>query len=461
MATRGDGARHGIRSRLGMALRLTAAGAIGIAATLAVIGEAGASQKLTTNIGNGGGGKIAKEANAVAKKHLIGPKGSGLTRGITSSSITVGCVYTAADYQGYQQGIQARFNQANKKGIDGRKLKLLPCKDDASNVQTNVQDNQQLVNQSQVFSVLSLSEMELPGSTTFLNNNQVPFFGWGFNPGFCGTRWGFGWNGCLSGNSIKMPIEAIAGNLAEAAVKASGLKPSQVRLANQAENDASGKIDAAQTGAIFKAIGSKVVYNKTDYPASSSGVDNTPYVQAIMASKPNIVYLSTNFADVAPLAASLKAAGYKGMVLDFVNYIPGLLQSSSQLASALKNEYINTQVVPYEQNTPYIKTIEKSFSSAGKVKLVTLGAFMGYAEADMLVQMLQKVGKNLNTKTFDQAINDKGFTAFNSGPSGGPGKLIWPAGHYLPADCAAVTQVTGTKYKVVEPFSCYQSFKVG
>lgn len=423
-------------------------------------GAGAASLKLITNIGNGGGGPIVKQANAIAKKDLVGPKGSGLTRGITASQVTVGCVYTAADYVGYQDGIQAAFAQANKTGIYGRKLKLIPCLDDASNGQTNVTENQQLVNEDHVFSVLNLSQFELPGSTDFLNSNQVPYIGWGYNPGFCGYRWGFGWNGCLGGNGFKEPIEAIAGNLSQAIIKASGLKPSKIRFAVEAVNAISGVQGNAQFSALFKAAGAKVVYQAANYPSVSTGVDNTPYVQAILANKPNVIFLSTPFSDIGALSTALKAAGYKGVIQDFVAYIPGLLASSPQLAASLQGQYINSQIVPATENTPYIQQIESGLAAIGQPKFVTLGAFMGYAEADMLIQMLKATGKNLNTKTFDQKVNGGSFTSYSSGPTGGPGKVIWPGGHYLPADCAAIVRVSGDNYKVVEPFSCYQSYKV-
>jgi branched-chain amino acid transport system substrate-binding protein len=447
------------RRRRSLRKKMSATAIVGLGlAVLAASGAGAATVSLVTNIGNAGGGQIVSQANSIAKNDLTGPKGSGLTRGITSTSVTIGCVYTAQDFAGYQQGIQARISQTPS--VDGRKIQLIPCKDDASSVQTNVTDNQQLVNQNQVFSVLSLSEEELTGSTNFLSQNQVPYFGWGFNPGFCGYRWGYGWNGCLGGNAIPEPIEAIAGNLAQAMIDASGISAKNVRFAVQAENSESGTIGNAQYTALFKKLGSTIVYAKANYPTSASGVDNTPYAQAIVASRPNIVYLSTPFADVGPIASALRAAGYHGVIMDFTNYIPGLLQSSSQLADALQNEYVNTQVVPVEQNTAYVQKIESGLGAIGQQKFVTIGSFMGYAEMDALIQMLQATGKTLNTKTFDQKVNGGSFTSFKSSPAGGPGKLVWPAAHYLPADCAAIVQVSGTNYKVTKPFACYQSFKI-
>jgi branched-chain amino acid transport system substrate-binding protein len=435
------------RRRGAMRLQILSGLTLALLATTLLGGTAEASSSgLVPGHGNASGGALVSAANAIAKNHLIGPKGTGLTRGVTSSTITIGCVYTAASYQGYQQGIQARLDQVNKGGgVDGRTVKLIPCEDDANSQQTNVTDNEDLVNQDQVFSVLTLSQWELNGSTNFLNQNQVPYFGWGYSPPFCGYRWGFGWNGCLGGNGFQEPIEAVASSLAEPMIKATGLPTSKVRLAVEGVNAQAGEIGDTQY--------------VSDYEANGSGVDNTPYVSAIMASKPNVVILSIPFASVSSMAASLKAAGYKGAIMDFTNYLPGLLQSSAQLASALQGEYVNTQVVPDEENTSYIKTIDSALAAEGQPQFVTLGGFMGYAEADMLVQMLQAVGKNLNTATFDKIVNGGSFASFKH-TTGGPGALVWPAAHYLPADCSAIVQVSGTEYKVIRPFGCYNSFKV-
>jgi branched-chain amino acid transport system substrate-binding protein len=456
VSTRRRGKRTAIAVTLVAAAFLTSASISGVASA-----SSSDSQKLTTNLGNGAGGKLVTQANQIAKNNLVGPKGSGLTRGITDSTITIGCVVTSQSYPGFQQGIQARVAAANKQKIAGRTIKVLPCKDDGGSVQSTTQANQSLVTQNDVFAVLALSDTEVQAPTNFLNQNQVPFFGWGYEPGFCGTRWGFGWNGCIAGNAVKEPIEAISNaNVAGAMLKAANLKPSQVRFAAQG-NTAAGELGNAQFSALYQALGAKVVYSKADYPTTSSGVDNTPYVQSIMASKPNIVYLSLPFAAIGPLASALKAAGYKGAIMDYDNYVPGLLATSPQLASALQGEYVTTQVVPYEQNTPYIKEIKANLASIGDAKELTLGSFMGYAEADMFIGMLQAVGKNLNTKTFDQKINGGGYVSFKNSMPGGLGKLVWPAGHYLPADCAAVVQVKGTGYRVAQPFTCLQSYKVG
>ena len=112
--------RHRVRRGVAIALSLL------MVTTMAVVLGTGlpssaASSAPPTGGGNASGGSLANTAN---KQSLIGPKGSGLTQGVTSTQIKVGCIYTSGDYAGYVDGINARFAQANKKGIAGRKLTL-------------------------------------------------------------------------------------------------------------------------------------------------------------------------------------------------------------------------------------------------------------------------------------------------------------------------------------------------
>jgi ABC-type branched-subunit amino acid transport system substrate-binding protein len=429
------------------------------AGTIGATGIAGAAT--ATPGGNASGGSFA---NTAKSQTLVGPKGSGLTRGVTSNTIKVGCIETAADYAGYSDGINAAFAAANKKGVNGRKFTLVPCLDDANSPQTNLTDAQQLVNQNSVFSILDLSANTLPPTTNFVNQNQVPTYGWGFDPGFCGLRWTYGWNGCLAGETLPSsnPLsKTVQGSLALPMVATSGLSKSAVKVALQSDTlPASIAANTAEKN-LFQGLGYKVVLDANNFPTSATGVDFTPFVQAIMSSGANIVYLSLQFASIPGLAASLRAAGYKGDIMDFTTYAPGLLASSSQLAQALQGEYVNTQVVPQEGGGAYVNSVLAALKAIGKPAFMTLGASIGYAEAEQLIQMVQAAGANLNTKTFDQAVSSGKVTSFSNQPAGGPGKLLWPAGHFLASDCAAILKISGTNYIVKNSFKCYPMYKVG
>lgn len=418
------------------------------------------STKVMAGGGNASGGALATKANRLI---LDGPKGTGLTRGITSKSITIGCITTESNYPGYRAGIQAAFAQANKKGINGRKLDLLPC-GDSTNVQENVQLVEQAVQQNNAFAIMSLTQYMLPGSTEFLNANQVPYYGWGFDPGFCGDRWGFGFSGCLIASLLPSsnPLHNVEpGNDAVAILGATGLSPKEAKFAIQGVNDASGTNADTLLEGLVTHLGGKVVYNEANFPLSASGVDVTPFVLKITSSHPNVVVLSTPFAAIGSFAAALKASGYTGAILDYSTYSPGLLQSSPQLAQSLQGEYISVPIPPQEGKSTWVKKEAAALVSIGQKPFLTLGASIGYVEGTMLVEQLQAVGKNLNTKSFDRTVNSGKFTSFAHTVNGAPGKMVWPAGHFLTSDCAAVVQVKGDQYNVVNPFKCYSSYDLG
>jgi ABC-type branched-subunit amino acid transport system substrate-binding protein len=405
----------------------------------------------------------SKSASEATKNDpLIGPAGTGKTRGITDTTIKVGCEFNQAQFTGADDGYKARFERANRDNeLFGRKIEFSACQDDGSNTQNNLTIAKRLVEQDNVFAIMSISANELPGTTDYLGQQEVPYYGWGFLPGFCAQRWGYGFNGCLIANySPDQKHVVLQAALADPPIKASGLQPKDVRVAIQDGEDDSGKIAQGGYQQLFELRGTTVVYNKANMPVPGPPADFSPFVTDVMSGNPNLVITSVNFQSFAGFTAALTQGGFKGTNANFVGYVPGLLGSpaGAQLAAALSGAYVVTQIVPQEQETDYIKQIESDLTAinAKTGKFISLSAAIAYAQAEMLVEQLKAVGKDLNTKTFDQKVNGGSFT-FQSPKAGGPGKLDFPSGHFIPADCAAVVKVVGTEYKVSVPFSCYQS----
>ena len=439
---------------------------IGLVLVLVAVGACGGNGNengtpTTSKAPSPGGGNIA---SIVADDPLTGKLGTGLARGVSGDTIKIGCVYTADAYAGADDGYKARFERANRDGgIHGRKLDFAGCQDDGANTQQNLQIVRRLVQQDKVFAVTSISANILPGTTDYLGQNEVPYYGWGFVPGFCGDRWGFGFNGCLIGDTLKdeVPHAVAQGNIADTGIKATGLAASQVKVAFQAGDDDPGRAGNAAYDLVYKDRGVTVVYDKASIPVPGPPADYSPFVRAILDAKPNLVLVSTNFQTAPGLVAALRAAGYRGTTINFVTYVPGLLATSAQLAKALEGTHVNSQVVPQEEQTDYIKQIEKDLTAikAKTGTFIPLGAAIAYAQADMLVEQLQAVGRDLNTKSFDEKVNGGDFT-FEPTESGGPGNLAFPQGHFLPSDCAALLKIEHAKYVPVAPFRCYKSVRV-
>jgi ABC-type branched-subunit amino acid transport system substrate-binding protein len=391
---------------------------------------------------------------------LTGKAGSGLTRGVTSSSIKVGCYLQQASFAGADDGYKARFDRANtdKELPGGRTIDFSACQDDGSNPQTNLQIVQKLVQQDQVFAVVGISADVLTASTDFMNNNEVPYYGWGFLPGFCAARWGFGFNGCLVTNYPNAKQQVYQANLALQPMQAAGLQPSATKVALQAGDDDAGHSGNATISQLFKLEGAKVVYNEANIPVPGPPASFTPFVQAVTAAKPNLVETLTNFQTAPGFTAALSAAGYTGPNVNFVGYVPGLLSTSAQLAAAFNGAYVSSQIVPQEAGTAYVKQVANDLQSvnAKTGKFITLAEGIAYAQADLLVSQLKAAGKTLDTKTFDQAINNGNYT-YKSSAAGGPGQMEFPSMHFIAADCAAMLKITGTTYTQSVPFTCYPS----
>jgi branched-chain amino acid transport system substrate-binding protein len=457
MSTAQHAGRSGIRDRWSPAVAL-------VVVLVVVVSACGSSAKTTSATHQTASPRGGDIASIVAKDPLTGKAGSGLTRGVSGDTIKVGCVYTADAYAGADDGYRARFERVNREGgINGRRIDFSGCQDDGANTQQNLQIARRLVEQDKVFAVMSASANILPGTTDYLGQNQVPYYGWGFTPGFCGDRWGFGFSGCLIGDALKdeVPHAVAQGNLADTGIKASGLPAPQVKVAVQGGDDDAGHAGNSQYHTVYENRGARVAYDEATMPVPGPPADYSPFVRAVLDAKPNLVIVSLNFQSTPGLVAALRAAGYSGTTINPVTYVPGLLARSPQLAKALEGTYVNSQIVPQEEQTGYIKQIEKDLAAikAKNGTFIPIGAAIAYAQAEMLVEQLQAVGADLNTKTFDEKVNGGAFT-FQPKESGGPGKLAFPQGHFLPSDCAALLKIEKAKYVPVVPFSCYKSVRV-
>jgi ABC-type branched-subunit amino acid transport system substrate-binding protein len=434
-----------------------------VALVAALTGTSAIGQTTTTTGATGSVGATtngnAKAAKAVKGKKLTGTVGSGLTRGVTSTSVKVGCYLQQASFAGFGAGAKARFQRANSTNElpGGRKIDFSDCQDDGSNPQTNLQIIQKLVQQDQVFAVIGASADVLPPSTDFMNTNQVPFLGWGFLPGFCGTRWGYGFNGCLITTPTDNPL-VYQSNLALGPIEAAGLTPKQTKVALQSGDDDAGHAGNTTISKLFELEGATVVYNQSNIPVPGPPASFTPFVTAINAANPNVLLSLVNFQTAPGLTAAMTASGYKGVNINFVGYIPGLLNTSAQLAAAFNGAFVSSQIVPQEAQTAYIKQMETDLTASGAAtgKFITLAIALAYAQADVLVSQLKAVGSKLDTKTWDQKINNGSYT-YKSSAAGGPGQMEYPAMHFIAADCAAVMKISGTTYQQVVPFTCYES----
>jgi branched-chain amino acid transport system substrate-binding protein len=414
-----------------------------------------ASSSSPTTAGSSGSEPAYMSTVGGTESQLRGAVGTGLTRGVTSSSVSIGCVYQGAYYPGFDTGLKAKFAAVNKTGgVFGRQIKLLPCEDDNGDSNATLTDTHQFVQQSNVFGMAYNTVGAIPATTDFLDANQVPFTGWGTLAGWCGTRWGFGYNGCLAAGAAPGIVPTVYYNtaLVDLPEKLANITAGQTKAAIIGNDNAASKAGNAQFATLFQLQGAKVVYNEATLPATGIA-DYSPFAQAILAGDPNVIVFDCTFGNIGGLLSALTAAGYKGTTENFVTYTP-TLSSTPDLATALQGAIVNIQFEPQETNSPYIQKEKADLTANGSPPAITIGIAQGYEEANLWVQMLQAAGQDLNTKTFDQAMNGGNFV-YHAGHADNAGDVNYPNGHFIPVPCAAAVKVDKGKYVEALPYSCF------
>jgi branched-chain amino acid transport system substrate-binding protein len=380
-------------------------------------------------------------------------------RGVTDTTIKIGGVASLTNAQGpvfpgADLGAKARFEAANKAGgINGRKIEYVEVLDDATTPAKNTDAIRKLVLDEKVFAIAPVMSIVFqPQASDFLAKNKVPFTGWGVQPGFCKNDWGFGFNGCLIGQDYD--------NVGVLGPTAELLNPGDSVAFIEGDSSA-GRAAIRQIPAIAKELDLRVVYLKPEIPDGAPVTDWTPYAKRLMTSDnggpPDAIHADGLLPQAAGLSAALKQLGYKGPIINYSTYAPGLLESTPDVAQAVDGVYTNVQFGPQEQGGPANEQMLKDLEAIGAKPLITLGVAASYWSADLMVKMLEATGKDLTPDAFAKAING-GFT-YKPSIEGAMGPLEFPKGHEQPSPCAALVQADGTKYKAAVPFKCYTVLK--
>ena len=360
-------------------------------------------------------------------------------RGVTDSEIRIGGIAEASNYIGIDDGAKARYERANREGgIHGRNIIYVGVSDDGSDSARNLDIAREFATRDDVFGLAPVATQSLlPATTDYLAAQHVPFVGWGFMPGFCGNDWAFGFNGCLVGD------KEIQGSYLQPIIIESGKPVEDIKFAFQSEDGDAGKTALRDFGDICVIEGCEVVYTKSDIPLNAVITDYTPYVQAIIASEPDIVFVNVSFANAIGLTGALKDANFGGLMINFVTYAPGFLESQPEAATILEGVYVNIQIPPGEVDTPASAQMIADLEAIDAEPFISFGASIGYWSADVMVQMLEEAGEDLTPESFEAAIND-GFTYETI--EGGIGPVEYPNDHTAPRSCTALVKVEDGQY---------------
>jgi ABC-type branched-subunit amino acid transport system substrate-binding protein len=389
--------------------------------------------------------------------------GGGASAATSTTPIVVGgdgdLAVSAGVAQGFQAGIY-RFNKAG--GLNGRKIKFTSFLDDGFSPATNLTNAQQLVQNQHVMAVVPfLSQVATASTGTFLATSKVPFIGWSVNAAFeAEPKWGFG----INGNQGNPSVQGISGMQQLLVATGNTSTPSKLKMALIGVNTPGGTIANGALAGVAKYKGIKVVYSQA--PVAVAGTTSyAPYVQAILASGANAVYEVLASADSIGLAAALKSAGFKGVIVNGVTYYPGQLASQPNEAAALNGVYVENEYPANENSTAAVAQEKKDLQAVGQAPNLTSGVSVGYWSAivfeEMLKATLAKVGGDPNkvTSATLQSTVTGGFSYIDP-LTGGIGNEYFPAAETIPTGCGTLVKTTGTTFKQITPFQCLGAVNV-
>ncbi|MBL7502292.1 ABC transporter substrate-binding protein [Frankia sp. CNm7] len=375
------------------------------------------------------------------------------TRGITDTEITVGGLAyltspSGSSMTGTDAGAKARFARANDEGgVNGRKINFVGVLDDGNDPARNGSQAKVLVEQQKVFAAVPVMTSGASYLDTFCAQT-VPFFGWGFNSGFCNTSIGFGITGCLLPEKDLKATATTYGVMINALFGGDATGKTLALVGNDGDTARTGLASIARQ---LKSVGLDVVYLETPVP-NSGLADATPIVSAIMTANkgapPDVVLYGTDFTSTLKLTEALGAAGYKGKHLNTVGYDPRLAAAN---LPGLQGAYTSLQWQPgVDLSVPAVKQMADDLEKYAPGTPLSLPTIAGYWSADLFLAAATKAGRDLNLNTLLKLMNDD-FTYYveNAMP-----ESRWPLNHFLSTPCTSVVQMAGDKYDITSDLAC-------
>lgn len=365
------------------------------------------------------------------------------TRGVTDDTVKIGGIFFNVNFSGADVGAEARVKRANDEGgVNGRMIELVSVTHDNNDAGANLDEARRLVTQEEVFAITPMVTAAASGSVDFLLDENVPFFGWGIDPAFCGNEIGFGFTGCVTDPNLQKGSNALGTVLKE---NFDGDSDKTVSIIG--DDSDSGKGGLRLLTASLEDVGFTVPFAEATIPAPPATTsDFTPFVNDLMTSddggEPDVILVQLSNLDAAGLAGALKAAGFEGLIITPL-YSP-LLLGSEQAASDLDATATLVQIQPYEVE-PKPEALQQMLDDVEAVspgESLGLGLAAGYWAVDMFLSILEATGEDLTVETFLQTANDD----FGWEAEGVIGPSSWPTNHDQPVPCAALPLVSSGAY---------------
>lgn len=371
------------------------------------------------------------------------------TRGVTDTSIKVGGVQYNLFFGEGELGAKARFKKANDAGgVHGRMIEFVGADNDGGQATEGLAITQRLVDQEQVFAMVPVLTPDFGGQDHVIAND-VPMFGWGINPAFCGPEMSFGITGCVTDPKLEIGSNALGTGLLEHFGGDAGHT-----IAFVGDDNDGGRGGLLLLSASVENKGFDVVLTDSSIPPPPDPLgDPSAIVSKVMTSasgaQPDVVYLQTTINAVA-LTAAIQAAGFKGMIIT-PSYSPLLLGRPGY-----NDIYINTQISMDPDLDANKEMLDAVHAIEPDAKL-SLSMAAGYWAADMFIDALDKTGKDLTVEKLLATLNGGDFTFEVPGVVG---PSTWPANHSKPVPCSVFTKVEDNAFVPYMPLQCGENIEI-
>jgi ABC-type branched-subunit amino acid transport system substrate-binding protein len=368
------------------------------------------------------------------------------SRGFDGTTIKVAGLGYLSNFAGADIGTQARFKRFNDTNeIPGIKIQFLELADDKGDPATAISEARRLVTQDQVFAIVPDLSPVNPGA--YLAAQHVPYVGWAFDASYCTTTpstsvWGFGYSGCLvPPNPPAMPLTGAA------LFTYVGHKTGKTRLSAVvfSADDEAGKNAARTQGSAMEGSGFDVVYAKGSLPAVVS--DYSPYVQRWLSAdggkQPDVIDCLTTIQCI-PIWAALKAAGYTGTFFTPLGAVDAL---AKPLAGTVTLSFYSIE--PNAGLTQLSADLEAFKPGTKPVSYANVPA---YFAADMFIQSLKKVGRDITPEALQKALATQTWQI-----PGLVGPIRYPDSSVIPTPtCIALLQDNpdGSGFTTISPYTC-------
>jgi branched-chain amino acid transport system substrate-binding protein len=419
-------------------MRFTIRPKIGLAGMLTVLLLAGACSS----------SKVTASSSTTA---TVGEPGTSAvvvksSRGFDGTTIKVAGIGSVADFADGEIGAEARFKRANDTNeLNGIKIKFLEFADDKLDPATATSEVRRLVTQSQIFAIVPDLSPVNPGA--YLAAQHVPFVGMAFDDTYCSPTpstsvWGFGFNGCLVPANPSVMPDSGAGLYKYVNAKTAKKSPSSVIFSS---DNQSGKNAARFQASSAEGAGFNVVYAKGSVPVVTS--DYSPYVQQWLTAdggkQPDVITCLIT-TQCIPIWQALKAAGYKGTFYQTLGAVDVL---AKQLAGTLTQAFYNTAP---NAGLAQLEADLDAFKPG--TKPVSYSNVPAYFAADMFIQAVKKVGRDITPEAVQRALATQTWQMPGLvGPIKYPGSTVGPT----PA-CGELLQdnADGSGFTTLQPYGC-------